>query len=109
MPGTGVRPYGRWRHVTTKEVPVKRLLIASLLALLLVPAAASAMLPREDPPVGVRHENGPALSSPAARITTTNGGGDSTLSIVLASAALGIALGGTAYMTFRLRPMQRSS
>jgi hypothetical protein len=42
-------------------------------------------------------------------VATSGGGSGSTLAIVLASAALGIALGGTAYVAFRLRPMQRSS
>jgi hypothetical protein len=95
---------------------VKRLLTLSLLALFLVPAAAGAMKPKPDTYVAIRHENGPAVAtSPAPpavirTITTTDGSsGNTTLALVLASAALGIALGGTAYATYRLRPMQRSS
>jgi Mrp family chromosome partitioning ATPase len=98
---------------------VKRLLILSLFALLLVPAVAGATLPKPDTYVAIRHENGPAAASvvPAATqqpvirtIASGDGGsGDNTVAIALASAALGIALGGTAYMTFRLRPQHRSS
>lgn len=99
---------------------MKRLLILSVLALLLVPAAASAMRPKADTYVAIRHENGPALAtvptaSPTATpvirtVTTSDGGsGNTTLAIVLASAALGIAVGGTAYSAYRLRPLHRSS
>jgi hypothetical protein len=89
---------------------VKRLLIVCLLALFLVPAAASATIPKPDPPVSIRHENGPVLAAPAPRVTTTDGGGgDTTLAVVLAASALGIALGGAGYVAFRVRPMLHSS
>jgi hypothetical protein len=99
---------------------VKRLLTLSLLALFLVPAAAGASYPKPDTFVPIRAENGPVPAAPAPTptaaapvsrtiITTSGGGSGSTLAIVLASAALGIALGGTAYVAFRLKPMQRSS
>ena len=90
---------------------MKRLLIICLLALFIVPAAASAVIPKPDPPITVSHENGPARSAPVARIIATSdgGGGNSTLAVVLAASALGIALGGAGYVAFRVRPMLHSS
>jgi hypothetical protein len=95
-------------------------LTACLIALLALPAGAAAMPAPGDGPIAVRYENGPGLkSSPTAQtapapsivreVRTVTTGGGRTLSIVLAAVALGVALTGTAYVTFRVRPMVRGS
>ena len=90
-------------------------LIALVVAMLALPAVASATWPAGDSPdLPVRHENGPAsqVSAPAptaSRVTNiTVSRANSTLPIVLAAAALGIALAGTTYVTLRLRSVTRS-
>ena len=89
---------------------------ACLAALLALPAAAGAM-PQRDPSIALRQENGfplapvhhaPPAATPVVR-TIKVGGGDTTVPIVLAALALGIAFTGAAYITFRLRPQPRGS
>ena len=90
-------------------------LIALVVAMLALPAVASATWPAGDSPdLPVRHENGPAsqVSPPAptaSRVTNvTVSRGNNTLPIVLAAAALGVALTGATYVTLRLRSVTRS-
>jgi hypothetical protein len=96
-------------------------LTACVIALLALPAAAVAMPAPGGGPIAVRYENAPAASVtrtirtdlPPSIVrevrTVSTGGGDRTLPIVLAAVALGVALTGTAYVTFRVRPMVRGS
>ena len=96
-------------------------LTACVIALFALPAGAVAMPAPGDGPIAVRPENGAVLNAvrtsktapqPSVvrevRTITTTGGGR-TLPIVLAAVALGVALTGTAYVTFRVRPMVRGS
>jgi hypothetical protein len=91
-----------------KEVTVKRLLLAFMLTLLLVPAAASAMRPVEDTPF--RYDNVQA-TTPAVvhEVRTVTKSPDNTLPIALAAAALGLTIAGFGYVALRMRPMPRSS
>jgi hypothetical protein len=84
---------------------MKRLLFLFLISMLAFPVVASAMFPADElPDSPLRHENNPAAQVTAGpQITVTREGGSNTLPIVLAAASLGIALGGTAYMTVRVR------
>jgi hypothetical protein len=85
---------------------VKRLLFLFLISMMAFPVVASAMFPADElPDSPLRHENNPAAAQVTAgpQITVTRGGSSNTLPIVLAAASLGIALGGTAYMTVRVR------
>jgi hypothetical protein len=95
-------------------------LTACMIALLALPAGAAAMPAPGDGPIAVRYESGPKLTSnPTAQtapapsivreVRTVTSGGGRTLPIVLAAVALGVALTGTAYVTFRVRPMVRRS
>ena len=91
-----------------------RIWLACVVAVLVLPVAASAM-PQRDPAIALRNENGfplasvqhtvPASTEPVARTITISRGG-SALPLVLASLALGIALTGTAYVAVRLRPIR---
>jgi hypothetical protein len=109
--------------ITPKEVTVrtdlKRLLLGCLLALLIVPAAASATYPMGDGPGPVSHENGarPAAPGPVASSTptivrevrnVTTHDGSQTFTIVLAALALSVAITGAGYVALRVRPMLRS-
>ena len=97
----------------------KRSLAVWLVALLAIPAAAAATFPKGDP--AMRREgpspsalvnSGTAAQAPATHIVrevrVVTHGGDSTVAIALSAAALGIALGGTAYIAMRLRPIPRT-
>ena len=100
----------------TTRLPWKPALAACVIALLVLPAAASAGMEYFDGPVGyyadlpqtpLRHENAPQprVSSAVTEVRTVKvGGSDNTLPLALSAAALGIALGGVAYVTFRLSP-----
>lgn len=92
-------------------------LSACIVAVLALPAAASAM--PHDPIITLRQENGfplatvhhapPGQAAVHVIRTVSSGGGDTTLPTVLAAAALGIALAGLGYVTVRLRPQPRGS
>jgi hypothetical protein len=91
-------------------------LTACMIALLALPAGAVAMPAPGDGPIAVRYENGANRTSQTApptsivrEVRTVTTGGGRTLPIVLAAVALGVALTGTAYVTFRMRPMVRGS
>jgi hypothetical protein len=95
----------------------KRSLAACLVALLAIPAAAAATFPKGDP--AMREGLSPSAlvnpgtaQTPATHIVrevrVVTHGGDSTVAIALSAAALGIALGGTAYIAMRLRPVART-
>jgi hypothetical protein len=90
---------------TSKQMAWKPLLAACIIALLVLPAAASAMEYADVPAIAFPHghPNTPVTTSVVHEVRTVRTG-DRTLSLVLSAAALGIALGGTAYMTFRLSP-----
>jgi hypothetical protein len=94
-------------HRTARHQEVtsmKRLLTICLLALLIVPAAASAMRPLEAPPLN--YSNNPATATPVVhqvRIVTNSN--DNTLPIALGAIALGVSLIGFGYLTYRGRPM----
>ena len=106
----------------TKSRRWKPLLAACVIALLVLPAAASAHMEWAETPTGyyadmpaiaipqqnaVRAENGARAAAPTAVEvvrTVKVGGSDNTLPLALSAAALAIALGGTAYMLFRLSP-----
>ena len=86
-------------------------LIACLAALLALPLGAAAM-PQPDPNVTLHQENAfPPTPPPTTTVVRTVkvAGTDTTLPIVLAALALGVAFTGTAYITFRLRPQPRGS
>jgi hypothetical protein len=106
----------------TKRRHWKPALAACAIALLVLPAAASAGMKYTDAPAGY-YADMPALALPqqnARRVqndsrapvpsavqelrTVKAGAGDNTLALALSAAALAIALGGTAYMVFRLSP-----
>jgi hypothetical protein len=96
--------------------PPTRLIIVCIAALLAFPAVAGATWPAGDSPfLTVRHENGaasqvtppPAPTASVSRITVSRET-SSTLPIVLAAVALGIALTGTAYASVRLRSLSRT-
>jgi len=80
---------------------VKRLTLACILALLLVPAAASAMRPLEAPPFN--YANNPATPPPAVvhEVRTVTKSSDNTLPIALGAVALGVSLIGFGYLTYR--------
>ena len=99
-----------------------RVLIACLAATLAIPAAAAAM-PQHDSgtpplvnaqgfPLAPVHRSVPGsvptLTAPPSAVrvvrTINVSHGDTTLSLILAALALGVALSGTAYVTVRLRP-----
>jgi hypothetical protein len=100
----------------------KPVLAACFIALLVVPAAASAHMKWADQAVGYyadmpaialpqqnarRLENDPRAPAPGAvqEVRTVKiGGGDNTLPLALSAAALAIALGGVGYVIFRLSP-----
>jgi hypothetical protein len=99
----------------TKSSGWKPILAACFVALLLVPAVASAHMEWADEPTGyyadmpaiaLPQDNArPAVSSAVHEMRTVKvGGGDNTLALVLSAAALGIALGGAAYIVLRLSP-----
>lgn len=95
----------------------KRIFLAFMLALLLVPAAAGATYQRGDSPAAISAANGPrpavipADTTPAIvheiRTVTTHEKSD-TLPVVLAALALSVALTATGYVALRVRPMPRS-
>src|SRR5947208_6295724 len=99
-----------------KEVTVNmnRLLLGCLLALLLVPAAASATYPAGDGPGGISRENGarPAATAATAPPTIvrniTTHDGSQTVPLVLAALALSVAIAGSGYVALRVRPSLRS-
>lgn len=84
---------------------MKRLLTLCLLALLLVPAAASAMRPLEAPPFNYANNPTASTSPPVVREITITKSGDNTLAIALGATALGVSLIGIGYLTYRARPM----
>lgn len=91
-----------------------RVLIVCLVALLALPAVASATYPFGGSPGGVRHENGPAdVALPQAATAPPQSviihRGNSALPTILAAVALGVALTGTAYVVVRLRSLPRSA
>src|SRR4051794_4532484 len=96
-------------HRTARHQEVtsmKRLLTICLLALFLVPAAASAMRPLEAPPLN--YANNPATSTPTTvvrEVHVVTKTGDNTLPIALGAIALGVTLIGFGYLTYRGRPM----
>jgi hypothetical protein len=100
----------------------KPILVACVIAMLVVPAAAGAHMEWADQPVGYyadmpaialqqqnarRAENDPRTTVPSAvhEVRTVKAAGsDNTLALALSAAALAVALGGAAYMVFRLSP-----
>jgi hypothetical protein len=75
-----------------------------MLALLLVPAAAGAMIPRDAAPFN--YANNPATATPAVhQVATDAKNSDNTLPIALGAIALGVSLIGIGYVTYRSRPM----
>jgi hypothetical protein len=91
---------------------MKSLLTGCLLGLMLFATSASAM-PRLDgaiPQNQARQFARAAQPRPASVVhTVTTRSGNSTLSIALAGAALGVALGAAGYVVLRRRPMPRAS
>lgn len=87
---------------------MKRLVATCILALTLVPAAASAMRPIEDPPFNYSHV---AATTPPVvhEVRTVTKSADNTLPIALASVALGLTIAGFGYLALRTRPVPRSS
>jgi hypothetical protein len=92
--------------------PITALLIVCVVAALALPAVASATYQAGDSPTVVLREGlGPSRASapadtPAASVVVNHT--SSTLPVVLAAVALGIALTGTAYVTVRLRSLSRA-
>jgi hypothetical protein len=90
--------------------PITALLIVCVVAALALPAAASAMYQFGDSPtVALRDGATPSpstVSEPAPSVTVNHT--STTLPVVLASVALGIALTGTAYVALRLRSIPRT-
>jgi len=96
----------RPKEVTT----MKRILIACLLALMIVPSVASATYQMGDSPHAISTANGPrpAAPTPATPIVReVPQNADQTLPVVLASLALSVAVVGTGYVALRVRPMLR--
>jgi hypothetical protein len=88
-----------------------RTVLACLAVTLAVPASAGAMLLPADPPgyVGQTPDLiAQSLPQPTEIRTVTVHDGTHTLPLVLAAAALAVALGGSAYVAFRVRPQLRS-
>lgn len=75
--------------------------LACTAALLALPAVASARVAPPDPPVS-HHTSAPADASPSP-VTIVKKDDGRTLSIVLASAALGVSLCGAGYVVIRAR------
>ena len=86
---------------------MKRTLIACLLALMIVPSAASATYQVGDSPHAISTANGPRPAAPVVHTITTHEG-NQTVPVVLASLALSVAVVGTGYVALRVRPMLRS-
>jgi hypothetical protein len=90
---------------TSKRSAWKHLLAACVIALLVLPAAASAMEYADVPAIAVRQENAAVPAPTTVReVRTVRIDGTRTLPIALSAAALGIALAGTGYVMFRLSP-----
>jgi hypothetical protein len=87
---------------------MKRTLIACLLALMIVPAAASAAYQVGDSPHAISTANGPRPPAPIEVHNITTHDANQTLPVVLASLALSVAVTGTGYVALRVRPMLRS-
>lgn len=105
----------------TKSRRWKSMLAACFIAMLVVPAAASAHMEWADEPVGyyadmpaiaLQQQNAGHAQKRHASVpsavhelrTVKAAGGDNTLALALSAAALAVALGGAAYMVFRLSP-----
>ena len=88
---------------------MKRLVATCILALLLVPAAASAMRPIEDLPFNYSHVHAATTPPVVREVRTVTKSADNTLPIALASVALGLTIAGFGYLALRTRPVPRSS
>ena len=88
---------------------MKRLVATCILALLLVPAAASAMRPIEDPPFNYSNVHATTTPPVVREVRTVTKSADNTLPIALASVALGLTIAGFGYLALRTRPVPRSS
>ena len=92
-----------------KRKPITAVLIVCVAAALALPVAASATWQAGDSPtVVIREGLGPSRAPAAVPSATSVNHTSTTLPIVLAAVALGIALTGTAYVTVRLRSLQRT-
>jgi len=94
-----------------KRKPVTAVLIVCVVAVLALPAAAGAMYQFGDSPTVALHDGAgtpapSAVSQPAPSVVVNHT--STTLPIVLAAVALGIALTGTAYVALRLRSLPRT-
>jgi len=94
-----------------KRKPITAVLIVCVVAALAIPAAASAMYQFGDSPTVALHDGAgtppPSAVSEAPPSVIVNHT-STTLPIVLASVALGIALTGTVYVALRLRSLPRT-